>query len=93
MLPAGSGNPALQPGEPEIWKIRAIKNYPEAHNHTLVGDIAVRVISWSRIEVIDELSQSLDYVHSTVVSDKPAQVLFRDKQHLCPIGRGSAPSY
>ncbi len=43
----------LPPGESRIWKIRAIKNYPEAHNH----------------------------------------VLFKDKQYLCPIGRGSEPSY
>jgi hypothetical protein len=58
MLQAGSANSVSQPGELKIWKIRAIKNYPEAHNHILVG-----------------------------------KVLFRDKQHLCPIGRSSEPSY
>jgi hypothetical protein len=112
-------------GEPKIWKIRAIKNYPEAHNHVLVGKIleitdsyvrlhcrtfhfgpalnspedvlvgavTTRVIPWSRIEIINELPADFDYVKSMVISDKPGQVLFRDKQYLCPIGRGSEPSY
>lgn len=125
MLQADSAKTASQPGEPKIWKVRAIKNYPEAHNHILVGkvlevtesyvrlhcrsyhfgpvlnspedvligDVMVRVIPWSRIEVINELPVNFDYVHSTVISDKPGQVLFRDKQHLCPIGRGAEPSY
>ena len=125
MLQADSANPALPGGEPKIWKIRAIKNYPEAHNHVLVGKVLeitesyvrlhcrtfhfgpvlnspedvlvgavmVRVIPWSRIEIINELPANFDYVRSTVISDKPGQVLFRDKQYLCPIGRGSEPSY
>jgi hypothetical protein len=120
-----SAKPALPAGQPKIWKIRAIKNYPEAHNHILVGkvleitdsyvrlhcrtfhfgpsldssddvligDVMVRVIPWSRIEVINELPTDFDYIKSTVISDKPGQVLFKDKQYLCPIGRGSEPSY
>lgn len=111
--------------EPKIWKIRAIKNYPEAHNHVLVGKVLevtdsyvrlhcrtfhfgpvlnssedvlvgavmVRVIPWSRIEIINELPVNFDYVRSTVISDKPGQVLFKDRQYSCPIGRGSEPSY
>jgi len=125
MSQADSANPMLATGQPKIWKIRAIKNYPEAHNHVLVGkvleitesyvrlhcrtfhfgpsldspedvlvgDVMVRVIPWSRIEVINELPMDFDYIKSTVISDKPGQVLFKDKQYLCPIGRGSEPSY
>jgi hypothetical protein len=125
MSPEDSAKPALPAGPPRIWKIRAIKNYPEAHNHILVGkvleitdsyvrlhcrtfhfgpsldspedvligDVMVRVIPWSRIEVINELPTDFDYIKSTVISDKPGQVLFKDKQYLCPIGRGSEPSY
>jgi hypothetical protein len=125
MSQADSANPALPAGEPKIWKIRAIKNYPEAHNHVLVGKVleitesyvrlhcrtyhfgpvlngpedvlvgavTTRVIPWSRIEIINELPTNFDYVRSTVISDKPGQVLFRDKQYMCPIGRGSEPSY
>lgn len=113
------------PGESPIWKIRTIKNYPEAHNHILVGKVVeitdsyvrlhcrtyhfgpvldspedvlvgavmVRVIPWSRIEIINELPPNFDYVRSVVFSDKPGQVLFKDKQYLCPIGRSSVPSY
>jgi hypothetical protein len=125
MSPVDSANPVLAGGQARIWKIRAIKNYPEAHNHVLVGRVLeitdsyirlhcrtfhfgpsldspqdvlvgavmVRVIPWSRIEIINELPADFDYVKSTVISDKPGQVLFRDKQYLCPIGRGSEPSY
>jgi hypothetical protein len=125
MSQVDSVNHTPLPGESRIWKIRAIKNYPEAHNHVLVGkvleitdsyvrlhcrtfhfgpvlespadvligDVMVRVIPWSRIEIINELPASFDYVRSTVIGDKPGQVLFKDKQYLCPIGRGSEPSY
>jgi len=125
MSQVDSANPTLPAGQPKVWKIRAIKNYPEAHNHVLVGkvleitdsyvrlhcrtfhfgpsldspedvligDVMVRVIPWSRIEVINELPTDFDYIKSTVISDKPGQVLFKDKQYLCPIGRGSEPSY
>jgi hypothetical protein len=125
MLQVDSVNRTPPVGEPKIWKIRAIKNYPEAHNHVLVGKVleitdsyvrlhcrtyhfgpvlnspedvlvgavTTRVIPWSRIEIINELPANFDYVKSTVISDKPGQVLFRDKQYMCPIGRGSEPSY
>jgi len=125
MSQVDSANPTLPTGQPKIWKIRAIKNYPEAHNHVLVGKVLeitdsyvrlhcrtfhfcpsldspedvlvgavmVRVIPWSRIEIINELPADFDYVKSTVIGDKPGQVLFKDKQYLCPIGRGSEPSY
>lgn len=118
-------NPTLPASQPGIWKIRAIKSYPEAHNHVLVGKVLeitdsyvrlhcrtfhfgpsldspedvligavmVRVIPWSRIEIINELPGDFDYVKSTVIGDKPGQVLFKDKQYLCPIGRGAEPSY
>jgi hypothetical protein len=125
MSPDGLANTTSQSSEPRMWKIRTIKNYPEAHNHVLVGKVLeitesyvrlhcrtyhfgpvlnapedvlvgavmVRVIPWSRIEIINELPANFDYVRSTVISDKPGQVLFRDKQYMCPIGRGSEPSY
>ncbi len=125
MSQVDSAKPASPAGAPKVWKIRAIKNYPEAHNHVLVGKVLeitdsyvrlhcrtfhfgpalenvedvlvgavmVRVIPWSRIEIINELPADFDYVKSTVISDKPGQVLFKDKQYLCPIGRGSEPSY
>jgi hypothetical protein len=37
MLQADSANSVPHANEPRIWKIRTIKNYPEAHNHILVG--------------------------------------------------------
>jgi len=108
-----------------IWKIRTIKNYPEAHNHILVGKVLeitdsyvrlhcrtyhfgavlngpedvligtvmVRVVPWSRIEIINELPPNYDYIKSTVIADKAGQVLFKDAQYASPIGRSPEPSY
>jgi hypothetical protein len=111
--------------ETRIWKIRTIKNYPEAHNHILVGKVLeitdsyvrmhcrtyhfgpilngpedvligtvmVRVVPWSRIEIINELPANYDYVKSTLIADKAGQVLFKDAQYASPIGRSGEPSY
>jgi len=100
----------------KIWKIRTIKDYPEAHNHIIVGkileitdsyvrlhcktyhlrtilrgpeDILIgsvmeRIIPWGRIEIINELSPTFDYVRSSFVADREGQVLFKDKEHLYP---------
>jgi hypothetical protein len=105
----------------KIWKIRMVKNYPEAHNHLLVGkvveitdtyirlhcrtyhfgrminrpqdvqigDLMVRVVPWSRVEVINELPHNFDYIRSSVVADKEGQAIFQDNQHSCPIGSGT----
>ena len=104
--------------ESKIWKVRTIKNYPEAHAHLLVGkvlditdsyvrlhcrtyhfqgtvtkpediqmgSVMVRVVPWSRIEIINELPEGFDYVRSTVIADKVGQVLFKDREHACPVG-------
>jgi hypothetical protein len=101
----------------EVWKVRTIKNYPEAHNHLLVGkvleitdsyvrmhcrsyhygrvvnntndiqigDVMIRVIPWSRIEIINELPSSFNYVRGDIVADKEGQVLFQDNQHTCSL--------
>jgi hypothetical protein len=103
--------------KPIIWKVRTIKNYPEAHNHLLVGkvleitdtyvrlhcrsyhygravnsakdiqkgSVMVRVIPWSRIEIVNELPSSFNYVRGDIVADNEGQVLFRDNQHSCPL--------
>jgi len=108
-----------------IWKIRTIKNYPEAHNHILVGKVLeitdsyvrlhcrtyhfgpvlngpedvltgtvmVRVVPWSRIEIINELPANYDYIRSTLIGDKAGQVLFKDAKYASPIGRTPEPSY
>ncbi|MBN1507695.1 MAG: hypothetical protein JW955_12660 [Sedimentisphaerales bacterium] len=112
-------------GEPRVWKVRTIKNYPEAHNHILVGKVLeitdsyvrmhcrtyhfgptvngpedvligtvmVRVIPWSRIEVINELPADYDYIRSTLIGDKAGQVLFKDARYASPIGRSPEPTY
>ena len=104
-----------------IWKIRTIKNYPEAHNHLLIGKVLnvtesyvrlhcrtfhfgrtvngpndiqigvlmVRVVPWSRVEVINELPDTFDYVRSRLIADKEGQVLFQDRQHTHPVGAGT----
>jgi hypothetical protein len=39
MSQVDSANRTSPESEPKIWKIRAIKNYPEAHNHVLACPI------------------------------------------------------
>ena len=107
--------------ENKIWKIRTIKNYPEAHNHLLVGkvleitesyvrihcrtyhfgrivnkpddiqigDLMNRVVPWSRIEIINELPPTFDYIRNTLIADKEGEVIFKDGQHTCPVGSGT----
>lgn len=121
MSQAGLANATECAQKIAIWKIRTIKNYPDAHNHLLVGRVLgitdsyvrlhcrsyhfgrlitkpedvqigglmVRVVPWSRIEIINELPASFDYVRSMVVADKAGQVLFQDREHAYPVGSGT----
>jgi hypothetical protein len=107
----------------KIWKIRTIKNYPEAHNHILlgkvleitdsyvrlhcktyhfdkvvngpqdiqIGGLTVRVVPWSRIEIINELPDSFNYVKNTLIADKEGEVLFNDNRWTCPLGAAQQP--
>ena len=104
-----------------VWKIRTIKNYPEAHNHLLVGkvleitdsyvrmhcrtyhfgrtinrpedvqigDLMNRVVPWSRIEIINELPSTFDYIRNTLIANKEGEVIFQDGQHTHPVGSGT----
>ncbi len=106
----------------KIWKIRTIKNYPQAHNHILVGKVLsttdsyvrlhcrtyhfglevqgpkdiqigglmVRVVPWSRIEIINELPESFDYERTVLTTDKEGDVMFRDNRWSYPVGLADA---
>jgi hypothetical protein len=105
----------------KIWKIRTIKNYPDAHNHLLlgkvleitnsyikihcrtyhfgriinrpeeiqIGGLMVRVVPWSRVEIINELPATFDYVRNGLTTDKEGEVLFQDGRHTHPVGSGT----
>jgi hypothetical protein len=105
---------------PTIWKIRTIKNYPDAHNHLLlgrvlkitesyirlhcrsyhygrlvskaddikIGGLQVRVVPWSRVEIINELPPTYDYVKSALIATDEGQVLFSDGPNREPVGVG-----
>jgi hypothetical protein len=94
----------------KIWKIRTIKNYPEAHNHICVGevldledayvrlrcrtyhfsksvnglkdvrvgDIGVRIFSWNRIEIINELAPGFNYEQSKLSLDDQRKIVLSD---------------
>jgi hypothetical protein len=115
--PNGGMNQAV---EPTIWKIRTIKNYPEAQNHLLVGKILqitesyirlhgrsyhygrmvnkaddikigglqVRVVPWNRVEIINELPPTYDYIRSILIATDEGQVLFTDGRNQEPVGAG-----
>jgi len=59
----------------------------------LIGALMVRVVPWSRIEIINELPPTFDYIQSTLIANKTGEVLFRDRQYTCPMGGTAEPSY
>ena len=95
----------------QIWKIRTVKNYPEAHNHIFigkvlnmstsfvrlecrtyhfgkslnsekdirVGELGVRIITWNRIEMINELNPEFKYRETKLEFDKH-KVIISDGQ-------------
>ena len=107
--------------EIKIWKIRTIKNYPDAHNHLLlgkvieitdsyirihcrtyhfgrvinrpediqIGGLMVRVVPWSRIEIINEMPPTFDYTKNRLIANKEGEVFFQDGRHACPVGSGT----
>jgi hypothetical protein len=48
-----------------------------------------RVVPWSRIEIINELPPTFDYVRSTLVGDREGEVIFKDDENKCPVGSGT----
>ena len=111
--------PSLQPEAmtSDIWKVRAVKSYPDAHIHLLigrvvqativcleiecqalsfgrlvnkltdvrVGDLGVRVIPWSRVEIADLLPPDFDYQRSEVLMSPSGHIEFSDGEHSCDI--------
>ena len=107
-------------GKVTIWKVRTIKNYPEAHNHLMVGRVLevtesyirmhcrtyhygrvvsrpddikigglqIRVVPWSRVEIINELPPTYDYVRVALIATEDGQVLFTDGKIQEPVGAG-----
>jgi len=94
----------------KIWKIRTIKDYTEAHNHILMGQILdyneayirlhcrsyhfgkvvnslrdvregvlmVRMVPWHRVEIVNELASSFNYINVRVTTDKDGDVVLKD---------------
>ncbi|MBN2182225.1 MAG: hypothetical protein JW715_09950 [Sedimentisphaerales bacterium] len=95
----------------KIWKVRTIKNYPQAHNHLFignvlniensfvrmkcrtyhfgrsmnslkdikVGNVGIRIIPWSRIEIINELAATFDYRQAKLSLESGNVVLSDEK--------------
>ena len=108
-----------------ICKIRAVKSYPEAQNHILIGEVRradnvaveihcrtfhygkavnktddirgsapdVRIIPWSRIEIVRILPEHFDYANATLQSDGEGNIALCDDQHACSIITTRAPRY
>jgi hypothetical protein len=100
-----------------IWKVRAIKPYPEAHSHLLIGrvlfqqgpgvtlfcrsfhfgrnvngakdivpgELGKRVIPWSRIEIINELSEHFNFEQARLRKDAKGNILLSDDNFSCVI--------
>lgn len=57
------------------------------------GNVMVRVIPWSRVEIINELPQAFNYVRGDLIADKEGQVLFRDEHNTYPLVSHSERRY
>jgi hypothetical protein len=100
-----------------IWKVRAVKAYPEAHNHLLIGAVSgrdactvemncrsfhfrrvtggvkdirvgglgVRLIPWSRVEIINVLPNDFDCGRATLTTDDSGNVILSDGRDHCLI--------
>jgi hypothetical protein len=51
-----------------------------------IGNVMVRVVPWSRIEIINELPPTFDYIRNSLIADKEGEVLFQDRKYTCPVG-------
>jgi hypothetical protein len=101
--------------EKQVWKVRTVKNYPEAHNHIFIGQVleqtqayirldcrtyhfskainnpkdirigsqGVRILPWHRIELINELPESFDYVKAKLISTKDGKLALSDGKTDC----------
>ena len=57
----------------------------ERVSNVLVGQRAVRIIPWNRIEVVNELPASFDYASAKVVADGKGNVSLKDAHYACPL--------
>ena len=101
----------------KIWKIRTVKNYPETHNHLIIGQVLqltqfyiqidcktyhfgksvnntknikqggreIRLLPWSRVELINVLPESFDYVKAELRSDNDGTIKLDDNHYCCDI--------
>jgi len=51
-----------------------------------IGNVMIRIVPWSRIEIINELPEGFDYVRSSLIANKEGQVLFQDGKHAYSVG-------
>jgi len=40
----------IEQKDKKIWKVRTVKNYPEAHNHLFIGQVLERTGSYIRLD-------------------------------------------
>jgi len=103
--------------EKNIWKVRAVKNYPEAHNHIFIGHViqltqsyvrldcrtyhfgkalngpkdirvgmrGIRILPWNRIELINELPGSFDYIKAELTLNKEGRIVLSDGKTDCAL--------
>ncbi|MBI9016226.1 MAG: hypothetical protein JEZ07_03085 [Phycisphaerae bacterium] len=103
--------------EKQIWKVRTVKNYPDAHNHLMIGKVIeinkiylrlecktyhfrkninslkdiktgpceYRILPWSRIELINELSDNFDYKDAKLTITNDLTVTIDDGKNSCII--------
>ena len=50
-----------------------------------VGEIGKRIVPWSRVEIINELPESVDYQKAQLKADQEGNIFLSDGHYSCPI--------
>ena len=113
------------PVQSNVWKIRVVKAYAEAHNHLLIGkviardtvcvelncrsfhfgrlvnslkdvragDLGVRIIPWSHIEIINVLPAEFNPGEAELSLDGDGNILLKGSAYACPIVTSQEPRH
>jgi hypothetical protein len=108
-----------------VWKIRTVKDYPDAHNHIFVGVVKgitdnyvrlkcktfhygrrinalkdvreggyeMRIIPWSRIEVVNELPVDFDVEQAKLLVDNSGETTLCSSKLVCVISSSLGERY
>ncbi len=59
----------------------------------LAGELGIRIIPWSHIEIINVLPDEFDFAEAKLSIDAEGSILLEDRAHACPIATRREPRH